>query len=57
MVLESEQHPGELKDMVCSPGGSTIDGVYTLETHNFRGTIMKTIREATNKVIKLRGKL
>lgn len=57
MVLESDKHPGELKDMVCSPGGSTIDGVYTLEQNNFRGTLMKTIRDATNKVIALRGKL
>lgn len=54
MVLESEQHPGELKDMVTSPGGSTIDGIYTLEMNNFRGTMMKTIRDATNKVIQLR---
>ncbi|MBN2794189.1 MAG: pyrroline-5-carboxylate reductase [Clostridia bacterium] len=57
MVLESEQHPGDLKDMVCSPGGSTIDGVYTLETNNFRGTIMKTIKDATRKVIRIREKL
>lgn len=57
MVLESEQHPGELKDMVCSPGGSTIDGVYTLEINNFRGTIMKTIKDATNKAIEIREKL
>jgi pyrroline-5-carboxylate reductase len=53
MVLDSDRHPGELKDMVCSPGGSTIDGVYTLESNNFRGTIMKTIKDATNKVISI----
>lgn len=57
MVLKSEQHPGDLKDMVCSPGGSTIDGVYTLETNNFRGTIMKTIKDATRKVIRIRERL
>lgn len=57
MVLESDLHPGELKDMVCSPGGSTIDGVFTLETNNFRGTLMKTIRDATNKAEKLKHKL
>lgn len=49
MVLESDLHPGALKDMVCSPGGSTIDGVFTLEKNNFRGTMMRTIKEATNK--------
>lgn len=49
MVLESKMHPGELKDMVTSPGGSTIDGVFTLESNNFRGTIIKTIKDATEK--------
>jgi len=57
MVLESELHPGALKDMVCSPGGSTIDGVYTLENNNFRGTLMKTIREATKKAERIKQKL
>lgn len=57
MVLESEHHPGHLKDMVCSPGGSTIDGVFTLETNNFRGTMMKTIKDATNKAERLKHKL
>lgn len=54
MVLESELHPGSLKDMVSSPGGSTIDGVFTLENNNFRGTLMKTIKEATKKQKKLK---
>lgn len=57
MVLESELHPGSLKDMVCSPGGSTIDAVYTLENNNFRGTLMKTIREATKKAEYIKQKL
>lgn len=57
MVLESDKHPGELKDMVCSPGGSTIDGVFTLESNNFRGTMIKTIKDATEKVIKLRDNI
>lgn len=57
MVLESDKHPGDLKDMVCSPAGSTIDGVYTLETNNFRGTMMRTIREATLKAEKLKERI
>lgn len=57
LVLESDLHPGALKDMVCSPGGSTIDGVYTLESNNFRGTLIKTIKDATEKVTVLSKKL
>ncbi|MDY5578056.1 MAG: pyrroline-5-carboxylate reductase [Lachnospiraceae bacterium] len=41
MVLETEKHPGELKDAVCSPGGTTIQGVAALEEYGFRNSIMK----------------
>jgi len=49
MVIETEKHPGELKDMVCSPGGTTIEAVYELEKRGFRGTIMKAIGECYEK--------
>ena len=49
MVLESGKHPGELKDMVCSPGGTTIEGVRTLEDAGFRGIVMEAVHEATEK--------
>ena len=49
MVLQSGKHPGALKDAVCSPGGSTIAGVKTLEDRGFRGTIMECIMAACKR--------
>ena len=49
MVLSSGQHPGALKDAVCSPGGSTIAGVRVLEENSFRGTAMNCIIAACEK--------
>ena len=49
MVLSTGQHPGSLKDAVCSPGGSTIQGVRTLEEHGFRGAVMDCVIAAFEK--------
>ena len=49
MVLETGKHPGELKDMVCSPSGTTIDAVAVLENENFRGAVIKAIKACIDK--------
>ena len=46
LVLESGKHPGQLKDEVCSPFGSTIRGVVVLEKGAFRGTVIDALRTA-----------
>ena len=53
LVLESGQHPGALKDAVCSPGGSTIAGVAALENGGFRGTVMEAVAEAYRRTKEL----
>jgi pyrroline-5-carboxylate reductase len=53
MVLETGQHPGTLKDMVTSPGGTTIEGLHELEKGKVRGVLINAVRAATEKSRKL----
>jgi pyrroline-5-carboxylate reductase len=53
MVLETGLHPGVLKDMVTSPGGTTIEGLHELEKGKVRGTLISAVRAAAEKSRKL----
>ena len=53
LLLETGQHPGALKDMVTSPGGTTIDGIHELEKGGLRAALMNAVRAAADKSRKL----
>lgn len=53
MVLETGQHPGQLKDAVCSPAGTTIEALSVLESRAFRGTVMAAIDTAFQRARQL----
>ena len=53
MVLETKKHPGELKDMVCSPGGTTIEAVKTLENEGMRSAVINGMASCIEKSIEM----
>lgn len=53
LVLETGQHPGVLKDMVTSPGGTTIDGLHELEKGGLRAALISAVRAAADKARRL----
>lgn len=53
LLLETGKHPGELKDMVCSPGGTTIQAVKVLEEMGFRAAVMDAVEACIEKSKKI----
>lgn len=49
LVLETNQHPGHLKDMVTSPGGTSIAGIHALESGGFRASLIAAVEAATRR--------
>jgi pyrroline-5-carboxylate reductase len=49
MLAQGEKHPGELKDQITSPGGTTIRGLQILEEHGVRGALMTAVQAATQR--------
>jgi len=55
MVLETGMHPGVLKDMVCSPGGTTIEAVAALKESGYEGSVIKAMKVCAEKSKKMSG--
>ena len=53
MALEDKRSISELKDAVCSPSGTTIEAVISLERHGFRGTVIDAATAAYNKSVNM----
>ncbi|XP_067932520.1 pyrroline-5-carboxylate reductase 2-like isoform X2 [Watersipora subatra] len=53
MVMDTRTHPGELKDSVCSPSGSTISGVFELENAGFRSALLNAVQSASKRAYEI----
>ena len=49
MLMETQEHPGQLRDRVTSPGGTAIAGLATLESGGLRTTLINAVEVATNR--------
>ncbi len=56
LVLETGMHPAVLKDQVCSPGGTTIEGIRALERGAFRSSVIEAVAAAMDKTGKMMSK-
>ena len=56
MIAESGEHPYALVDKVCSPGGTTIEGVAALNENGFANAVMQAVSATYDKDLKLSGK-
>lgn len=56
LVIASDKHPEQLKDEVCSPAGTTIEGVKALEEHGFRNAAFSAVTKAYDKSVSLSNK-
>jgi pyrroline-5-carboxylate reductase len=57
LLLETGEHPGRLKDMVTSPGGTAIAGLHTLEAGGLRTTLIDAVESATRRSVELGAKM
>ncbi|KAG8507554.1 Pyrroline-5-carboxylate reductase 1, mitochondrial, partial [Galemys pyrenaicus] len=55
MLLDSEQHPGQLKDNVCSPGGATIHALHVLESGGFRSLLIDAVQASCTRTRELQA--
>ena len=55
ILLDTKKHPGQLKDEVTSPGGTTIEAIRVLENGKFRGTVIEAVKACTDKSKKMSG--
>ena len=56
LCLDTGTNPAVLKDMVCSPGGTTIAGVMALEENGFRNAVIKSVTAAYDKTLQMQGR-
>lgn len=57
LILETREHPAKIKDMVTTPGGTTIEAIFELEGSQIRQALMKAVEEAAKKCNEIREKL